>query len=196
MTAYGASRANPSQASQALEPISPSGLWRSDFSDVDVIPSKPNHRRPCARCWLQSGRTSIGPPAHSVHLSRQRSAGTSIDPDKPETSMMASRPRAGKQFVKFLWISQLTTNMANSRVTCVGEFVSNRAPPSNLSTATSEAQSKRQTEMMLSKVLSLAFGVLGTLALFKGSFAYEHIVASLALIAAGFVLQVAAQFAD
>ena len=53
--------------------------------------------------------------------------------------------------------------------------------------------------MMLSKVLSLAsiaFGVLGTFALFKGSFAYEHIVAGLALIAAGFVLQVAAQFAE
>jgi hypothetical protein len=50
-----------------------------------------NHPLPCARCWLQSDRTSMGRPAHSMHLSRLRSVGISTCPDKCEASTMTLR---------------------------------------------------------------------------------------------------------
>jgi hypothetical protein len=49
-------------------------------------------RSPLRLVLAQSGRTSIGRPAHSVHLSRLRSVGISINPDKPEASIIVSRP--------------------------------------------------------------------------------------------------------
>jgi len=47
---------------------------------------------PAARYCVQSGRTSIGRPPHSLHLRCPRSAGISIEFGQPKASTTASRP--------------------------------------------------------------------------------------------------------
>src|SRR5262249_12894622 len=64
--------------------------WRGHFARQKQLTYK--RPFPDARYCVQSGRTSIGRPPHSLHLRRQRSAGISIALDQPEASTIASRP--------------------------------------------------------------------------------------------------------